>query len=442
MSANVGVVWKNWAGNITCEPERYFEPATEIEIVDIVLQANHSGDRLKVIGLGHSCSRITASDGATLVSLKQYNQVISINKVAKQITVQAGMSIKEINRALLQEGLALSNLDSISTQSIGGALSTGTHGTGLGFGCFADQVQALSLITLDGEVLQLSAQQQPELFYAACTSLGSLGVISTVTLACEDAYNLHAVAGPEKLPVILKTYPEFNNRSEHFRFWWFPHTQDVYVWEANRTAAMADPRPSKLQFWLNDVLWMNKVREFVLWLASFLPALVPKINQFVNFTFNRSREEIGRNDHIFNFLIQVPQYVMEYAIPIEHTQAALTELEELIEANDLKVHLPVEVRFVKGDNVWLSMAYQRDSCFIGVIMYRPYGKDIPYEEYFKKVDTLMAKYQGRPHWAKVHYRDQAYMHSVYPQWEAFSKLRAKLDPQGIFMNDYLQRFFK
>ena len=168
--------WSNWAGNVQCQPTDYHEPTTEKELVALVKQVAAKGERIKVVGAGHSFSRVAACDGAHLVSLQRYQQVLAVNREARTVTVQAGIWLKDLNKFLATKGLALSNMGIIAEQSLAGAISTATHGTSTRFGSLAQQVVALSLVTASGEVISASKEQNPELFAAAQVSLGSLGI--------------------------------------------------------------------------------------------------------------------------------------------------------------------------------------------------------------------------------------------------------------------------
>ena len=435
------IKWTNWAGNVECQPSHYHEPTTEEALVALVKQVASKGERIKVVGAGHSCSKIAASDGVHLVSLQRYQQVLEVNHDARTVTVQAGIWLKELNDFLATEGLALSNMGVIAEQSIAGAISTATHGTGIRFGSLAQQVVALSLVTASGEVISASKEQNPDAFAAAQVSLGSLGILSTVTLLCEPAFNLHAIQDVSDLDSTLEKLDSLLE-AEHFGFWWIPHTDYVRLWSAKRTNQRASDSQNKAWAWFNDILLGSYLHESALWLSSFVPSLVPTVNRvFRALLFNRQQEQIGRSDHVFTLTILMRQVIMEYGIPIEHTASALRELRDLIKRHNFKVHLPVDVRFTNAEDAWLSPAWGRKTCYIGILMYRPFGRDVPYEACFREIDALMSKFEGRPHWGKLHYRTASDLQQAYPHWDDFQKIRQELDPAGVFMNDYLERVF-
>jgi L-gulonolactone oxidase len=377
-----------------------------------------------------------------LITLDRYARVLHIDPEQRQVTVQAGIRLYALVEALAQHGLALSNMGSIAAQSVAGALSTGTHGTGLKFGAYDHYVTAMRLITARGDVLELTAQTTPNELAAAKVSLGSLGIISTVTLQCEPLFNLRAHEAPADFAATLANYQTPLARAEHFRFWWFPHTQRAQAWEANRTTLPADAPKSRWRTWYDDVLIGNRLSEVATGLTSLQPDWIPAMNRTLeHYLFEKTKTYTNRYDRVLTFLILVKQYVMEYAIPVEHTRTALTQLQTLIAREKFKVHLPVEVRFAPASDAWLSMAHGRTSCYVGVIMYRPFDKTVPYEPYFRAVDELMTSFAGRPHWAKMFYRTSADFQRLYPRWSDFQKFRADWDPHGMFMNAALERIF-
>lgn len=433
--------WTNWAGNVRCLPSQADEPATEGEIVALVRRAANTGGRVKVVGAGHSCSPIAAPDQAHLVSLRRYHRVLAVDRQARTVTVQAGIRLADLNTFLAAHGLALSNLGAIAEQSVAGAISTGTHGTGVRFGGLAEQVIGLTLVTAEGEVLALSAQREPDIFAAAKVGLGCLGVISTATLACEPRFNLQLLERPASLAGTLRGLDHLL-QAEHFGFWWVPHTGRVYQRAANRTTrAAAGQAPAPLA-WVRDVLLGSYAHAGALWATRSRPGVVPHINRtFRHLLFGRVREQIGRSDRIFTSTIRVRQEVMEYALPLGQAGTALRQLSSLTDERGFHAHLPVDVRFSAADTAWLSPAYGRPTCYIGIIAYRPFGRDLPHEAYFRAVDELLSSLGGRPHWGKRHYRSGADLRGKYPRWDAFQAVRAHLDPNGMFLNAHLEHLF-
>src|SRR6186997_2245254 len=177
----MGVSTRNWAGNQRCVPLAVHEPTTTDEVAAIVQRAAESGQRVKAIGGGHSFTDAAMTDGH-LVSLDGMNRVLEVD--GTDVTVQAGIRLHELNAQLFARGLALPNLGDIDKQSIAGATSTATHGTGAGFGNLATTIVGLELVTGDGSVVRADERTDPELLRVARVGLGALGIVTEVTLRC------------------------------------------------------------------------------------------------------------------------------------------------------------------------------------------------------------------------------------------------------------------
>jgi len=398
--------------------------------------AKKNNRKIRMVGSGHSPSDIACTDDI-MISLSNLNRILEVNHQTNEVKVEAGITISKLNEQLLRHGLAISNLGSISDQTIAGAISTGTHGTGISFGILATMITSLEVITADGSLVGCSEKINGELFKAALCSLGCLGIIVTVTLKVEKAFKLHAIQAPSKLQDVLKDLDKLVKENQHFRFWWFPHTQNVITWAANRTEKRSVPI---LENWFQDRFLGYHLLEFLLYLSTFVPSSVPSLNTaYFQLLFSKLNEKVDQSFKVFNFDCLFKQYVTEWAIPIENTAEALIALEKFIESHDIKAHFPVEVRFVKKDEIPLSPAYGRDTCFIGIIMYRPYGQDTPIEKYWTGYTEIMQKYNGRPHWAKAYELTPDQLEKVYPKMEDFLTIRQQLDPNQMFVNDYIAR---
>ena len=208
--------WSNWAGNQRCAPVAIERPRTEADLVAIVERAAAAGRRVKVVGAGHSFTDIACTDGH-LVDLADYGRLLRFDAVSCQATMQAGMRLSALNRVLAQRGAALENLGDIAYQSVAGATSTATHGTGLRFGNLATRIVALRLVTGNGTVLACSAEEHPEVFRVARVGLGALGVVSEMTIQCVPAFNLHAVEAPRRVDDVLESWEETARGSRPFR---------------------------------------------------------------------------------------------------------------------------------------------------------------------------------------------------------------------------------
>jgi FAD/FMN-containing dehydrogenase len=253
--------WHNWSGSVTARPESIRNPATLDEIVGIVREARARGTKVRVVGAGHSFTPLVETDGV-LISLERYAGLESVDHVTHQATVRAGTTIKALSQALHSHGLAQENLGDIDVQSIAGAISTGTHGTGIALGSLSTQVVGLTLVNGVGEVVRCSEQQHRELFKAAQVSLGALGIITLVTLRLVPAYRLDYTWVREPLSATLERLDQERDANRHFEFFWFPYSTWALVKRMNTTQAPADTNSVLRQ--VNDLV----IENGVFWLLS------------------------------------------------------------------------------------------------------------------------------------------------------------------------------
>ncbi|XP_073529935.1 L-gulonolactone oxidase-like isoform X1 [Phyllobates terribilis] len=433
-----GYKFQNWAQTYGSTPELYFQPSSVEEVKEILDLARQRSKRVKVVGGGHSPSDIACTDDF-MIRLDKMNKILKIDKDKKQVTVEAGILLSQVNQVLHRSGMALSNIGAISEVAAGGVIGTGTHNTGITHGILATQVVALTLMTSTGEIFECSDSVNVELFQAARLHLGSLGVILTVTLQCTAAFHLQEIQQSSTLQEVLDNLDKHLNSSEYFRFLWFPHTESVSVFYQDRT----DKPPSSKANWFWDCFVGYYVLEFLLWMSTFIPRLLPGINRFFFWLLFAGRSDrVDVSYKVFNFDCLFKQHVQDWAIPIEKTQEALLQLKSWLERNPQVVaHFPVEVRFAKGDDILLSPCYQRDSCYMNIIMYRPYGKDVPHQDYWSEYEKIMKQVGGRPHWAKAHTCTRKDFEKMYPAFGKFKSIREKVDPTGMFLNTYLEKVF-
>lgn len=425
------VFWRNWAGNQQCAPRRIDRPASEDAIAGIVQEAAASGERVKAIGAGHSFTGIALTDGR-LIRLDKYDAVLSADPVTGAVTVQAGISISRLNQELDARGLALPNLGDIAYQSIAGAIATATHGTGRALGGIAAQVTGMRIVTGDGSVIECSADAEPEVFRAARVGLGALGIVSTVTLQCVPAFHLRAQEQPMPVDDVLQSLDEHVESNDHFEFFWFPHTKWALTKRNNRTDQPPAPR-SRWREFRDDILLSNVAFGALNRVGRLRPSLIPRLATAV--TSSGESEYIDKSYRVFASPRLVRFYEMEYAIPREAAVEAFNRVRKLIDRSGLRISFPVEMRFTAADDIPLSTAFGRDSCYIAVHVYQ----GMQYQQYFEGVEQIMDAYGGRPHWGKLHFQTAETLAPKYPEWDGFQQVRTRLDPEGRFTNPYLER---
>ncbi|MFJ6661417.1 D-arabinono-1,4-lactone oxidase [Streptomyces sp. NPDC091377] len=424
--------WRNWGGNVVARPAREVSPASVDELVAAVRQAAEDGLTVKAVGNGHSFTSIAATHGL-LIRPQLLTGIRNIDRAAGTVTVEAGTPLKRLNLALAREGLSLTNMGDIMEQTVSGATSTGTHGTGRESASIAAQITALELVTADGSVLTCSAKENPDVFAAARTGLGALGVVTAITFAVEPIFLLTAREEPMPLARVLGEFDQLWAENEHFEFYWFPHTGNTNTKRNNRSAGPSRP-VGAVPGWVEDELLSNGLFQVAQWIGRTAPATVPALAKVASKALSaRTYTDIPYK--VYTSPRRVRFVEMEYALPREAAVEALRELKAMVERSRLRVSFPVEVRTAPADDIALSTASGRDTAYLAVHMFR----GTPYRSYFTAAERIFTAYEGRPHWGKIHTRDAAYLSGVYPRFGEFTALRDRLDPDRLFQNDYLRR---
>jgi L-gulono-1,4-lactone dehydrogenase len=424
-------LWRNWAGNQQCVPASVHLPATEDELAGVVKGAAAAGERVKVVGSGHSFTGTALTDGR-LVRLDDYDRILSVDRERGLVTVQAGITLRRLNGLLADEGLALANLGDIAYQTVAGAISTATHGTGITLGNLATQVRALRLVAGDGSVVSCSPDEEPDVFAAARVGVGALGAISTVTLQCVPAFDLHAVEGAERVDALAADIDRHVEGNDHFEFFWVPHTGWALTKRNNRTDRPRAPRGRWKEFY-SDIVLSNVAFGAICRAGRLRPSAIPRLLRALPST--GQVDYVDRSDRVFASPRLVHFYEMEYAVPREAGMEALGRIRDYVARSGLRISFPVEVRFVAGDDIPLSPAHGRETCYLAVHVYQ----GMQFHQYFSAVERIMDDYGGRPHWGKLHFQTAETLAPRYPEWDRFQAVRRRLDPEGRFANEYLDR---
>jgi L-gulonolactone oxidase len=425
--------WTNWAGTVSADVTVQ-SPASVDELQGAIRRAAEQGTRVKPIGAGHSFTPIGHTEH-TQLCLDELSGIVRADRDTGLVTVLAGTRLHELNEGLWYLGLAMSNLGDIDVQSIAGAISTGTHGTGAKLGGIATQVHALQLVLADGTLREVDAQREPELFAAARVGLGALGVIASVTLRCEPAFALAASEAPATLDAVLGSLDANVDGNDHFEFYWFPHTRRVLTKRNNRVRPGTELRPlSRLRHYVDDELLSNTVFDAINKLTTRRPDLIPRANAIAARALS-ARDYVDRSYRVFASPRRVVFREMEYAVPRAAVPQVLAGIERYLDRSGERIGFPVEVRFAAADDIWLSTANGRDTGYVAVHQYHRRE----HERYFRAVEAIAQEVGGRPHWGKLHYRDAASLREQYARFDNFLAVRDKLDPQRTFGNAYLER---
>ena len=428
-----GRSWQNWARTVRVRPQRIQVPASVASLQRAVAGAAAEGLRVKAVGAGHSFTGIAEAPDV-LLDLSRLQGLVSADPGTGRVTLLAGTRLHAVPRLLAPYALAMPNLGDIDRQSIAGAVSTGTHGTGAGFGGLSTQVCGLVLIQPDGG--RLSLPEGDPLLPAAALGLGALGIIAEVTLQCVPAFLLRAEERSESLETVVSGLADRVEEADHFEFYWFPHTGRAATKTNTRLPASSPPAPlPPLRRWVDDSLLSNTVFRATCAAGSAIPAMVPAVNRVAAAALG-GREYTDRSSRVFTQDRTVRFREMEYAVPAQNLPSAFAGLRQLVADNPhWRISFPVEVRWAAADDRWLSTAYGRDTAYIAV--HRYYREDPG--EYFAAFEALMLAHGGRPHWGKEHSLGAASLAERYPLFGRFVRLRDDLDPDRVFTNAYLDR---
>ncbi|WVQ85003.1 hypothetical protein IAT38_007167 [Cryptococcus sp. DSM 104549] len=435
-------VFTNWAQTFRCQPQRVFAPTTALECRQIVELARREDARVHPVGVGHSPSDLACTHG-WLIRMEGVKGVVKVDHEKRTATFLGGTILHDIHTALAEASppLALPNIGSISDQTIGGLISTASHGSGHRFPVLSQHVRSLKLILpLPGApIVRASATHDVELFKASLCGLGSTGLILEVEIDVEDAFRLRETKEGKGLDEVLDNLEEIKTSAEHVRVWWYPDGKGAVIGRANRTYEPPQPTSSLMA----HVLGFH-VTQFFLFTARIFPSLTPLVGRWAWWLSKDNSAVVDDGYKVLNFDCLFPQYALEWAIDAKRTKACIQEMRrwldrEAADADGLRIHFPIEIRWSCADDIWLSPSYGRDTCWIGVVTYRPYGLAVPYRKFHEKFAALLASHGGRPHWAKQHALGPKQLGALYPKFEDFRQVLYRVDPKGIMRSENVRR---
>ncbi|WP_411722223.1 D-arabinono-1,4-lactone oxidase [Mycetocola sp.] len=429
-----GAVWRNWARTEQARPLRVERPRTTAAVQRAVRAAGGSGIPIKAVGSGHSFTGIAVATGVQL-ALDDLSGLIGRPTADGLASFYAGTLLRDIPRLLAPYGLAMTNLSDIDGQSISGAISTGTHGTGARHGGLAGQVRGLTIIAGDGEIMRIDDDDNADLLPAVSLGLGAIGIIAEVTIACVPRFLLESVEQSEPLDDVLDSLAERVASADHFEFFWFPHTTTALTKTHTRLPATAGRRTLPfVKRWVDETLMGNRVFRATCFAGTVLPPVIPAVNRLAaKLAGNRRFTDLSHR--VFSTKRTVRFREMEYALPAETVPTVVREIEALIAQRRWRISFPIEVRFAAADSLWLSTAYGRDTGYVAV---HRYIHENP-ARYFAAVEAILMEHGGRPHWGKMHTLDADSLRSLYPRFDDFLAVRDRLDPRRLFSNPYLTR---
>ena len=432
--------WSNWSGLEHASPSRVVAPTSVEGVVAAVEAARTAGTTLKPSGTGHSFTAIASPGHGMQLLPSGMTGIVSIDREALTVTAYAGTQLKALNADLERLGLSLHNMGDIAEQTLAGAISTGTHGTGRrqnghSYAGLAAQLAGFTLVTGTGEVLTCSATENADVFDLARIGLGALGVLATVTFRVEPLFALEAVEQPMPWADFHRDFEALVDSADHVDAYWFPHTDRLLTKRNSRLASLDEIAPlSRTRAWFDDDFLQNTAFGALTAAANLAPGVIPRMNR-MNASLLAARTYSDVAHRVFTTERRVVFREMEYAVPRADGLEVLRDCRRALDASDLRISFPVEIRVAPADDVPLSTAFERDSFYLAFHTHRA----AEHRAYFALLEPILRAADGRPHWGKVHTQDSAALAASYRRFDEVLALRDRLDPDRVFANDYLRR---
>lgn len=430
-SQKMNGVWVSWNENLKYNYKSLYNIKTEEELQKVVLQSK----KIRCFGTKQSSADIAAGV-ETLTNITTYNKILSYNESEKTITVQSGVVLGDLLEAIEVKGWCIPCLPDINTVTVGGALATGTHGTSGHLLC--EYMIECRLVLSDGTIRVI--KEKDSLMNAVRVSLGTLGVMSTITFKCESIYTLHVKEKPESDREWLPKIKERLQKHDFLRILWLPHTDKGYVITGDKidpnTNVKEDLGPKYLKHRRKVSKILYKYTHVFPWFTAIANKLI-----YRGF-FSSSKEHKGS---LYQATVTKSRgstlELAEWTIGLDKFPIVFEELKKEINkwSNKSFIHIPMDIRFIYKDSSWLSYAYGKDTVTMGCVSRNAATAD-SYEA-FKSIEKVFLKHGGRPHWGKRFSAQNKELSKVYDKWEDFKKLRSELDPTNKFLNPYLTKLF-
>lgn len=416
--------WSNWSGSTIAVPSQQVAVSSEDELSKLV---RDSTGPIRMVGSGHSFSPIAAVDGGTLVSLNGFDQVTPL--APDHVKIGAGGQLGAISSQLHEHGHAFSNMGDINDQTLGGALATATHGTGLSFGCYSSMLTELTLVDGRGDQRNISRAAETDLFRALAVGIGTGGIATEAVMKTVQPYRLERSRYSIALDEILEDFADRMTARRNVEFYYITGSGQALVMESDARDVPVIARPEDrdqeglAQLRLAGIVlgWSPALRRFALGLAIRAHTSEHFVEDW-HLAFPTNRDGIRFNE-------------TEYHLPLDLGPQALREVVSLVETNFPHVYFPMEIRTVGADDLCLSPFYKRDTMSIAV--HHESGK--PFDALLRAVESVFRKYEGRPHWGKMHSLTADELRALYPEWDLAIEARRDLDPDNRLVTPYIAR---
>jgi FAD-linked oxidoreductase len=416
--------WSNWSGYVKASPRRIARPADEMELAQAI---RTEPGTVRIVGSGHSFTPLVATDG-TILDLGAFSGLVSHNNAAMTATVGAATPLGRLTQLLHEAGQGLPNMGDIDRQTIGGALGTATHGSGLGLGAYHTQLIDLRIVDGRGEVREINAERDGDMIRAVGVNLGAFGAMTQVTLKNMPSYKLHRRRRALPLGEMLGDFATLMSNHRSAEFFFIPFSSHaLYLTYDITDDPTGNHPPEQDEDGLKTLKTLRNTLKHFPWLrrrliGSALSRVKPE--DFVDVWYGAYVSERRTR---FN--------EMEYHLPFEAGAKALAEVIATLEKHFPEVYFPMEIRSVMPDEFWLSPFYRRPTCSIAV---HHDAAENP-EPFFRAVEPIFRKYDGRPHWGKMHSLSVGDFASLYPRFRDAISVRREIDPENRFMSPYLSK---
>jgi FAD/FMN-containing dehydrogenase len=403
--------WVNWGGNQSCTPAFTVAPRNEQEVVDVVRFAIREGLPVRAVGAGHSFTPIVQT-GGVLIDTSALTGLTGTDTTTNRVRMLGGTRISDIGAPLWDAGLSLTNQGDIDKQSISGALATATHGSGIELGSFSSRLRWARIVNGHGEVVEVGEDDLNTL-HAAQVAVGTLGIMTEVELEASPRYHIKEEI---TFPMWDQVKAEWDHNIANYRHYSF-------IWcQADDSAALYElPTPAGKSM-------VNRT-----YTKKYVAAELNEPDE-IDTTLNQRADRAYR---IYAGGYMIPFHELEYYVPAENGLAAVEAMQDLLQTKHTNERYPIEVRWVKGEDAYLSPFYKRDTTVLSVS--GAPGED--YWPYLRDLDALLEDFDARPHWGKIHFLTRSRVRNLYPEYDKFVAVRREFDPHGVFLNDNLRALF-
>jgi FAD-linked oxidoreductase len=419
--------WSNWSGSVTASPRLVARPRDAGELASMIGQAG----KVRVVGAGHSFMPLCQTDDL-LLSLSDYEGAIEVAPDRKTVWAPAGWSLKALTAALWDQGLSLINQGDINPQSLAGAISTGTHGTGAELGSLSTQACGFRLMTADGAIVECGPDQNPELYQAQRLSLGLLGVAVEIRIHVVPAYHLEERVERRPLAEVAERLDELAAATRHMEFFVFPYSDEVIFKTLHPVEVEATAPPAK-EIGEDSEATFKTICD----ICAAVPILTPSLQRLMMRMMGKASPRVGPAYAIFPSERNIRFEEMEYELPRAAGLPTLRAAMAHIRKRRLPITFPFEFRLAAGDDIWMSPFNAGPGASIS---FHQYAR-MPWRPAFAEMEAVLRDGAGRPHWAKRHALTTAEVHRLYPRAGDFVAACKTWDPAGKFANTHLTQLF-